>query len=180
MLLQCPFFCQWTRLVRIALEGSAWGASTNVWWNSSSPQFINPQLTIDLGSTYTVDNVVVSVDNNDSYQVEYSTNNSTWNTLFTILIGDGEVTWGMDTMNTFSGDPEYISGIDFASVSARLLRIHSLSGDAMYSVSELLVHGTSGNPTIPEPTSISLVCIGLASLMRTMRKKGWPTLFSVN
>ena len=32
----------------------------------------------------------------------------------------GEVNFGMDTMSTFSGDPEYISQLDFAPVMSRI------------------------------------------------------------
>jgi hypothetical protein len=54
-------------------EMTWWQASTNVWWVGSDPAF-----TIDLGALYTVEDVVLQVDNNDNYHVSLSTNGTLW------------------------------------------------------------------------------------------------------
>ncbi len=137
-------------------EGGAWTSATGVWWYGTAPQF-----TIDLGSVYTVDDLLVSIDNNDDYKVEYSANNSSWSGLFSIARSYGEIGWGMDTMTSIKGDPEYISGIDFAPVEARYLRISATDGDNKYAVSEVEARGTA----VPIPAPVYLVALGLAGLL---------------
>ena len=150
----------------IPSEGTLWTWPTNVWWYGTTPRF-----TIDLGGIYTIQDVVVQVDNNDGYKVDYSTDTINWNNLFTILSGYGEIGYGMDTMNTFSGDLEHVSGIDFSpSVSARYLRIYATGGDNSYAVSELQAHGTAAGP-IPEPSTFILLGFGLLGMAGHARKR---------
>jgi len=137
-------------------EWTPWTESSNVWWYGTTPTF-----TIDLGDIYIIEDITLQVDNNDDYRVQYSLNNSDWDTLFTIDSGFGDVGWGMDTMTTISGDSEYISEIDFSSpVKARYIRIFAIDGDNMYAVSELDAYGT----LVPEPISSILFVTGGALL----------------
>ncbi len=143
-------------------EGTYWRADTNVWWYGTDPVF-----TIDLGSTYKVEDVVVSVDNNDDYEVEYSLDNTTWTHLFSIDNTYGEITWGMDTMSTDFTDPEYVSQIDFTPVQARYLRIFATDGDYMYAVAEVEPYGQP----VPIPPAIMLMGTGLLGLAGYSRKR---------
>ncbi len=146
-------------------EGTWWTSSTNVWWNGTDPVF-----TIDLGSIYLVEDVVVSVDNNDDYEVEYSLDNTTWTHLFSIddTYGDiPESPGGMDTMSTDSSDGEYVSQIDFTQVQARYLRIFSTDGDNMYAVGEVEAYGQP----VPIPSTIMLMGTGLLGLVGYNRKR---------
>ena len=142
----------------IPSEGTWWTATTNVWWYGTDPVF-----TIDLGALYSVEDVVVSVDNNDDYNVSYSLNNINWFNLFTIDRTYGDIPvipGGMDTMSTILGDPEYVSQIDFSPVQARYLKISATGGDNFYAVAEVKAYGTH----VPEPSTILLIGVGLLGL----------------
>jgi hypothetical protein len=136
-------------------EVTEWTDSTCVWWYGSVPYFV-----VDLGGQYQVQDIVVQVDNNDDYKVDYSTNNVTYTNLFNISEAYGEVTYGMDTMSTQAADPEYISQLDFATVTARYLKIYATGGDDMYSVSELAAYGSP----VPLPGAVWLLGSGLGFL----------------
>ena len=125
-------------------EGSVWTGGTNVYWSGITPTF-----TLSLGSAYVIQDLLFSVDNNDTYNVTYSLDNINWSTLITISSSYGEIGNGMDTMSTISGDPEYISQMDFISVSAAYIKIFATGGDNSYSIGELQIFGT----TVPEPST---------------------------
>ena len=142
-------------------EWTQW-QTTTTWWVGTGSQF-----TIDYGSAFTLADVVVSVDNNDSYRVDYSLDNLSWTTLFNIAWGQGDVGWGMDTFSTVAGDLEY-HGVDFAPVSTRYLKIYATGGDNLYSVGELQSYGTA---QVPEPSSILLAGAGLTCLAVARRRR---------
>ena len=146
-------------------EGTWWTADTNVWWYGTDPVF-----TIDLGSTYKVEDVVVSVDNNDDYEVQYSLNSTNWITLFAIDASYGDIPeapGGMDTMSTSAVDSEYVSQIDFTPVQARYLRIYATAGDNSYAVAEVEAYGQP----VPIPGAVWLLGSGLFGLVVARRKK---------
>ncbi len=68
----------------------------------------------------------------------------------------------MDTMATDNGHGEYVSGIDFAAVGARYLKVNATGGDVRYSIGEVQAYGDAA--AVPEPATVALLGIGLAGL----------------
>jgi hypothetical protein len=141
-------------------QTTSWMNSECVYWNGTTPYFV-----VDLGGQYKVQDIVVQVDNNDGYKVDYSADGGTYSPLITILSSYGEIQvnpGGMDTMSTISGDPLsiYIPEIDFATVTARYLKIYATDGDNKYAVSELDAYGS----TVPLPGAVWLLGSGLGFL----------------
>jgi len=142
-------------------EFTRWTTPTNVWWRGVTQTF-----TLDFGQLYNIDDVLVSVDNNDFYDVTWSNDQDLWTNLFTITPSDGEVTAAMGGMDTMSSDithNEYLAAIDFSSVQARYLRIQATGGDNSYSIGEFQAFG-SEVASVPEPTSFAIFALGLMGL----------------
>jgi len=142
-------------------EYTRWTKSSNVWWRG-----LNKTFTLDFGDLYNLDNVLLSLDNNDSYDITWSTDQQLWSTLFSITPSDGEVTarrGGMDTMSTDITHNEYIAAFDFSSVQARYLRIQATGGDNSYSIGEFQAFG-SKVASVPEPTTFAIFALGIAGL----------------
>ena len=151
---------------------SEWGywQTNTVWW---SPGHTNvPYLNIDLGGTFRVTDVVISVDNNDSYALDYLGAGSTWTNAFTITSTMGEVGSGMDTMSTKDWETEFISLIDFVAFETQTLRLTGIyPSDYNYSVGEIQIFGTEVIPSsVPEPSTLLLLCGGLSCLAWFSRK----------
>ena len=146
-------------------EGGSWRENTT-WWIGTAPTF-----TFDYGQAFNIDDIILSVDNNDSYRVDYSSNSTDWNALFTLDSGIGEIGWGMDTMTTITTHPEYQYQIDFStSVTAQYLRIQAIGGDNFYSIGEFQAVGSAA--PVPEPATMLLLGTGLAGLAGTrLRRK---------
>jgi hypothetical protein len=160
-------------------RGTFYQASTNVFSTSGAPQF-----TIDLGAVFTVGSLIADVDNNDDYVVQYSINNISFNNLFTFLASDGPVPVSPGGMEILTTNPSYPSvvnyptdtttpvyvGRTFAPVSARYLRIFGSGGDGLYAIGELQAFA------VPEPTSLVMGCLALASLVgfRCIRGRSRP------
>jgi hypothetical protein len=140
----------------VPAEWTVWTAGTNVWWYGTEPAF-----TLDFGGVYRLEGILIQVDNNDWYKIEYSLNNSTWNELFVIPSYIGDVGWGMDTFTP----PE----IAFAPVNARYIRAFAIGGDNCYAISEIQAFGTTAN-SVPEPTTMLLLGFGLIGLAGVRRK----------
>jgi hypothetical protein len=149
-------------------ENSSWTSNT-VWWNGTATSF-----TFDLGSTYSLEDLRVSLDNNDTYAISYSLDGLSWESLIDITNSMGEIGWGMDTFSTDSSNAEYVAAIDFSAVEAQYLSISAISGDNSYSIGEFEVYGsaisTSQPGTVPLPGTLALMGLGLAAL-RLARKK---------
>ncbi|GEM_PF-1008155 len=158
----------------IPAEGTDWRNVKNIYWQNTTPgQVALPFLMLNLGSLYNIDDILVSVDNNDDYFVDWSVNSSTWNRLFSIDYRYGEIGFGMDTMSTDSTHTEYVSGIDFSTIQAQYLRISASSSDTggfandnNYSTGEFQAFGSrvSSGGTVPEPTTLVLIGIGFAGM----------------
>lgn len=155
----------------IPAESSAWNASTNVWWES----LYAPTFTLDFGELYNLNDVLVSVDNNDDYEVTWSHDLVSWSNLFTINRGYGEITWGMDTFSTDSLNSEYLAAIDFSTVQARYLRIKVTGGDFGLSIGEFKAFGSKISTSVPEPSTLAIFALGFFGLSMRIVKKDLNT-----
>lgn len=142
----------------IPAEASVFNAATNVHWSTTVPAF-----TIDLGGIFLVDDLLLSLDNNDTYRVSVSTDGVGFSTLFDVLSGFGEIGVGMDTFSTDSTNPEYIAALDFTATSMRYIRVAAIGGDNLYSIGEVQAFGSAAND-IPEPGMVGLFAMGLLGL----------------
>jgi hypothetical protein len=151
-------------------EGSYWQSNT-VWWNGTLTSF-----SFDLGDVFSVEDLRLSLDNNDTYAISYSMDGINWESLIDISNAFGEIGWGVDTFSTDSANSEYIASIDFSAVEAQYLSISAISGDNSYSIGEFEVYGSAistaqpGSGTVPLPGTLALMGLGLAAL-RLARKK---------
>lgn len=136
-----------------------------VWWTGTQTAF-----TFDYGSMYDIDGFKVSVDNNDNYLIEYSTNNTDWSPWVQISRSDGTATWGMETISNISGDVDYWP-YSYGTVSARYLRISAIAGGDNYnSVGELQAFGSAA-AAVPEPATMILLGMGIVCLASVKRRQ---------
>jgi hypothetical protein len=149
-----------------------WQADSNVWWTDFGTSF-----TIDLGAKFLLTDVAWSVDNNDTYALDWSVDGTTFTNLFTVSPDDGEVApnpGGLDTMNSFLGDLDFVASMDFGAVTARYLRIEAVpGGDGLNAVGEVTAYGRALPVAVPEPSTYGLlgavVLAGLAFWRRVLR-----------
>jgi hypothetical protein len=118
-------------------QGGDWNGTRCVYWEDPDTYFI-----IDLGGRYSVSGIVIQVDHDDYYRVEYSLDNIDYITLFEITDEMGEITAGMDTISTIPDTPEYIEDFEFFSQEARYIRISASEGNGVYSISEISIFKT--------------------------------------
>lgn len=150
----------------IPSEGTQW-QTTTTWWSGTSPV-----ITFDYGSLFNIEDILVSVDNNDSYKVQWSADAGSWTDLFSISSSYGDIGWGVDTMTSFAG-PEYISQINFSTVQAQFLRIFATGGDNLYSVGEFQAYGTEVS-AVPLPAAAWLFAPALLGFFSLRRKTNTP------
>ncbi len=160
--------------------------SNSVWWQSD---YLN--ITVDLKEIFLIQDILLQVNDNDIYQVDYSIDNLNWSNLFTINPNDGEIRWGMDIMSSDALNSEYVANLDFDAVNARYLRLSASGGDHLYAISELQLFSydtlsrtqalTKVSP-VPEPSSILLFGLGtlvlFASIHRRQKKTSSTETFS--
>lgn len=157
----------------IPVEKTRWSDSKyNVYWTDYESIF-----TIDFGQLYAVDDIVVSVDNNDNYEIQYSADGNNWISALFISAANGDIWSGMETFSTISGDAGYEASFDFAdSFEAQYLKIYAVSTDKygvaskdnLNSVGELQAFGTV---VVPEPGTMMLFGVGIAGIAGLIRRK---------
>gem|GEM_PF-1461967 len=126
---------------KLPKETTSWTGPQCVYWNGIKARFV-----IDLGRVEQVSGILVQVDNNDDYRVDYSTDGRKYFRLTDIKKGYGEINWGIDTLSSIPGHPEYISQMAFTPVKARFIKFYAAGGDNSYCLSELQVFGESSTP----------------------------------
>jgi len=155
-------------------EATVWNDTNwNVWWTQGE----NPQtasIRIDLGQVYEITGFTMSVDNNDEYIIMTSEDGAGWTSLMPLFPQFGEVTFGMDTISSIAGDPEFTPSWTPSPGKARYVGLLGVAGDGLYSVGEISIYGNRLNPTsatVPEPTTIALIGLSFAGMGYMRRRK---------
>lgn len=142
-------------------EGSTWDDFRNVYWfgqevdgyggegelsaTASGPAGL--YFDIDLGDIQRVADLVLSVDSNDDYAVDYSADGESWTRLLDIQDWYGDVNAGMQSFSTWDGSPEYNGNLEFTPVMARYLRIYATGGDGAYAIGEVQAYADAQTDT---------------------------------
>jgi hypothetical protein len=107
-----------------------------VYWHTADTYFI-----IDLGAVVQIEGITLQVDNNDDYSLDDSVDDKNYTPLLFIGSDWGEIGFGMETISTIKGDPEYISKAALAPTRGRYLKLSAGGGDDAYAASEVLIFG---------------------------------------
>jgi hypothetical protein len=146
-------------------QGQAWQTET-AWWEG-----LAGTVTFDLGGTVLLKGLEVSLDNNDSYQVQISLDGTSWTNLVAVAINQGSVGWGMDRFSTDLGSPFFLSSLAFAPTEAAYLRLQAIDGDNLYSVGEVSLNVSA----VPEASAVGLLAAGLVVVGGALRARRRPT-----
>lgn len=136
-------------------EGAPWDDPAHVWWTFDN----GPTFVFDLGASWLLSDVEMSIDNNDDYLLEASLDGLSYLPLLTLTEFDGNVAptpGGMESVSSTPG-PEYVATIDFPAVMARYVRLSASGGDSLYSVGEVRFF-----TPVPEPASAVFAAIAAA------------------
>ena len=141
-------------------EWQYWQTDT-AWWTGFADS-----VTYTLSAPAAIGGLTVSLDNNDSYVIEGSLDGNDWTTMLFVGAFNGNVGGGMDTFSTIASDPFYDASVaaTFNPMTASLVRITSVDGDALNSVGELAL------AAVPEPSAWMLMAAGLAGLGLARRR----------
>ena len=139
---------------RVPREGSSFEGSGSVWWlnqeaapidvgtselSTASGALSGMVFGLDLGAIVHVSGLLLSLDNNDDYAVDYSLDGLSWMRLADILAGAGDVSGGMDTFRLGSAGGAVNADLPLSPTAARYLRFYATAGDGMYGVGDIQV-----------------------------------------
>ncbi|MBN1222873.1 MAG: discoidin domain-containing protein [Candidatus Aminicenantes bacterium] len=117
-------------------EGSPWNTENGIFWNDTDAFFV-----VDLGGLFEITGILVQVDGNDDYGIDYSEDGNAYFPLVRIRGAFGGSESGMKTLSTVNGDQHYIEELGFDPVTARFVKFYATGGDSQYSVSEIQIFG---------------------------------------
>lgn len=141
----------------IPVQGTYWDDPATVNWTYGEGAS-GTVFTFAFSQLYTLQDITLSVDNNDYYRVQSSVDGVTWNTLLRVVAGDGSVGYGLDTFSSVAGSTYYNEDIDFAPTLAKFVRVYATGGDRAYSLGEVRIEGVA---VVPEPEGVALALAGL-------------------
>lgn len=149
-----------------------WDDARNVHWVDQEGA-TGATLLFDLGGVHLLQDVTLSQDNNDVYQLDTSLDGSTWTTLVTALqLGHGGQ-WGGVSMVKKSSDAaealSYVPHMEFAPVQAAYVRLYAVGGDRLYSMGEVQFNGVAA--PVPEPGSVAMMLAGAAVLLGLQQRR---------
>ena len=147
-------------------DTTLWNATPMVAWTAAATSFV-----FDFGSQKLLQDVTLTVDNNDFYFLQVSNDGVQWNALTTVMAFDGLVNGGMDTFSSQSNSPDYSALIDFQPQTARYVRLSAVAGDGLYSAGEVSFSGVSAVPE-PEALVLMLAGVGVAAVGARRRLQG--------
>lgn len=138
-----------------ANDARPWNDARCVYWEDEQAHF-----TLDLGAEFLIVDVLLQVDDDDIYTIEYSVDGLNFIPLHVFYPGYGETGVGLDTMSSNPENPDYASLPEKEPVQARYIRLSASSGDRKYALAELQVFGypleeeEAGENWIVTPTGI--------------------------
>jgi|GEM_PF-1710728 len=151
--------------------GSFFADGTNVYWYDQeasevgvSPSELSPAagelsglvFGLEFASVQRVTGLLLSLDNNDYYSVDYSLDGLSWSRLVDIAAWQGQVDFGMDTFRISSPSPDNVDAPSFSPVQARYLRLYATAGDGAYAIGEVQAF-TDGSSDLADYYSLTLV-----------------------
>lgn len=140
---------------KFAAPGTSWNGDRCVFWEDELATFV-----FDLAAEYQIVDVLLQVDDNDIYTVEYSDDGLNFTPLVVFYVGYGSTGSGLDSMSTDPGSPQYAAIPPRDPVQARFLRLSASSGDGKYALAEFQVFGYAlGNAA--EPLGVPAVPAGI-------------------
>jgi len=116
-------------------EGEGPRSHSCVYWEELDSAFV-----FDLGKSLELTGLVIQVDGDDGYVIEYSMDGLNYIHLLEIRPEHGEVLEGMDTLGALPGHRESLEDLEFWPIQARFLRLAAVGGEGVFSASELQVY----------------------------------------
>lgn len=142
--------------------GQFWQDET-AWWDAWLTP--NQYLVFAFAKPYQITGFTASLDNNDNYRIDLSSDGEVWTPYAVVLSEDygdpiAMVDGGMDTFA-----PASVATRDYFSYA----RVRATGGDKFYSVGELQFNGVAA--PIPEPETLALMLGGIAALGLKLRRR---------